>query len=312
MLPEPAAAAVIYRRMQAVLASLLPDRWFEDPRNASHLAAQQWRLCQLLIDQNGTLVYPPQAPLIPALGQLLLDTFTWIGVTGGDSRALKIGELEGYGDILVRKKIESRARDPAQYRDLMTELAIGGWYRSKGIVTPFETEGYPNLRVDNGAEPPLLIECKRLRVTSEARVRAVIKKANSQIKRAGREAVGPYDGAVVLDLADAVGVRYGSSEWRPAVVNDVIDHAHRALSGEKYRSIRRAWVTWDSYRYAHGHRSAAEPISVLAFQRRVAAVLHSGPVIATAANTPAFGGYTTAHMFLWSRHGGGSEGVSAQ
>jgi hypothetical protein len=310
MFPEPAPAAVIYERMQAVLASLFPHGWFEHPGNASHLAAQQWKLCQLLVDQIGVVLYPSQVPLMPAVGQLLLDTLMWIRATEGDARSFEIGELEGYGDILVRKKIESRARDAAQYRDLMTELSVGGWYRAKGIVTPFESEGYPDLRVDNGSEPPLFIECKRLRVISEARVRAVIKKANSQIKRAAQEGVDAYDGAVVLDLADAVGVRYGSSEWRPAVVNEVLGHARRALSGEKNRSVRRAWVTWDSYRYAHGHGTGTKPTSLLAFRRHVAAVLHSGCFRATAASTPAFGGYTTAHLFMWSHRGGGSEGVS--
>ena len=296
MATTPMTSPELFGRIQDVLESLFPTGWFEKLRNASHPAARQRELCRLLIEQGGIVGYPTQVPLMPEMGRLLLDTMTWIETSGGDANSLTLGDVGGYGDPLVRKKIESRVQVPDLYRALMTELTIGGWYRPSYSVTPFEKEGYPDLRVDNGQEPPLLVECKRLRTAAEARVRQAIKKANAQIKRASQDDMTPFDSAVVLDLSDAVGLRYGSSEWKPPVVNDIIGFAERALSGEKNRSVRQAWVTWDSYRYAHG---AGRGTTVAAYMRRVEVVTHAGMSVATPADTPRFGGSTGVHMINW-------------
>ncbi len=250
------------------------------------------------MQQSGRIGYPSQATLIPYLGQLLLDAMTWISITGGVTPSLQIGNISAYGDALVRKKIESRVGDPRQYRDLMAELSIAGWYSLKHdvVVTPYEQGGYPDLRVDQSACPcPLLIECKRLDATTYARVRKVIHKANSQVKLAAGGISAGFDSAVVLDLSHAIGVAYGSSEWKPSTVEAVIGSAQRCLSGEKNRSIRQAYVTWDYHRYAHG----GEDRSVIAYQRSAARIFHAGTPRAIDSGVQPFEGYTTAYMLFW-------------
>jgi hypothetical protein len=226
-----------------------------------------------------------------------MDTLTWLDVAPGSERPrLQIGDIAGYGDEAVTRKIRSRVLQPRAYSDLLVELMIGGRHRSNGdSVTPYEVPNYPDLRVDSGPVP-LFVECKRVSTTSEARIRKVISKANRQIKYAGRDIAAPYDGLAVLDLNGVKPPAYGSSEWRPSHVEETVAAAQAALSGAKNRSVRQALLIWDYFRY-----SGSDPSSTIVFYSRSAfPVVHAGPVVAADSGVTLFTGSTTAHWIFFS------------
>jgi hypothetical protein len=298
--PQTMTQVQLLQRFQTVLESLFPKRWLEDVAAPAHPALFDWQLCRLLISQGGAVSYPSQRLLIPHLGRILLDIMTWLDVAPGSTRShLRLGDIAGYGDAAVTKKINSRVLDPRGYSDLLVELMIGGRHRSQGdAVTPYEVTSYPDLRVD-AQSIPLFIECKRVSTTSESRIRKVIQKANKQIKSAARDHGASFDGVVVLDLNGVKPARFGSSEWTPSHVRAALDATQAALSGEKNRSVRQALVVWDDFSYAGKERNA----TIVFYMRRCVPVTHSGPVVALDSGVAMFNGSTTAHMLFFTPKG---------
>jgi hypothetical protein len=143
---------------------------------------------------------------------------------------------------------------------------------------------------------PLLIECKRLASLNENRLRTVIKDANRQIKTASDDLAGPFDGAVILDLNGYRPAEFGSSEWNPPHVDETLGLVQRALSGEKNRSIRSAYVLWDDCLFVGNEASR----TVVGYRRRVEVVEHSGDARAANLSLEAFSGLTAASLVIWT------------
>jgi hypothetical protein len=280
---------------------LFPTGWLQTDAARNHPARSDWDFCELLLRQGGSLTYPSQRHYPQEICRLLLDTRTWLGIAvGSDSAQFRLGDIEGYGGEDVERKIRSRVRNASQYSDLLVELMIGGVHRSAGrTVTPYERSGYPDLRVE-ALGGPLLIECKRLYELHEKGLRRDINKASNQIKTASNELAGHFDGAVVLDLRGSRPAGFGSSEWSPPDVNEAVGLVQRALSGEKNRSIRRAYVLWDDYRFA----GSKPDRTVVAYRRRVKVVEHSGVTRATDLGLEAFEGLTGATLVIWTQNAG--------
>jgi hypothetical protein len=296
-IPTQMNAVEMFRRIQVVLESLFPEDWLKAPAARSHPARSDWEFCELLLRQGGSLSYPSQRRYLPKFCRLLLDTQTWLAIAPGSEPAqFRLGSIDGYGDEDVRRKIRSRIRNAGQYGHLLVELMIGGIHRSDGrTVIPYEQTGYPDLRVETPSGP-LLIECKRLASLNENRLRTVIKDANRQIKTASDDLAGPFDGAVILDLNGYRPAEFGSSEWNPPHVDETLGLVQRALSGEKNRSIRSAYVLWDDCLFVGNEASR----TVVGYRRRVEVVEHSGDARAANLSLEAFSGLTAASLVIWT------------
>ena len=164
--------------------------------------------------QQGGVRLPAQAGLVASVAQVIQDTSVLSGISGTKAGSLKLGDLAGFGDADVRRKIETRKHDAPQYEDLLVEFYVAAWYLSEGCqVTPTERDGLADLRVDHPDHTvPRFIECKRLSTASPKRVGKTICKANKQIKCAAAEVEGDFSGIVILDVSAVVGVEVASSE----------------------------------------------------------------------------------------------------
>jgi hypothetical protein len=174
---------------------------------------------------------------------MLLDSTTFVTISGGDPGNLRIGNLSGYGDDAVQRKIRSRLPDPRQFDALMLEISTAAWHQSQGHhIKPLEDEGLPDLRVAiQGIDLPLYVECKRLTTSSEAGIQKRIRYANRQIKAVG----DPCYGVVILDVSGAVGAITNLSDEIPKAVRTILHYVDGALTGPKNRSVSRVIVTWD-------------------------------------------------------------------
>lgn len=295
--PHRVSPAEHWAGIQTLIESVLTVEWLESKDAVDHPARFDWEFSKLMQRQDGSLSYPSQRSLIREHARLLLDMGTWTSaIPGSDRTHFRVGSIEGYGDERVSAKLRSELRNARAYGDWLVELRIAGTHRSAGrTVTPYETDGYPDLRIDvpGGA---LFAECKRLYAINEARLRAVIKKANRQLKLAADEVGEPYEGAVVLDLNGGRRIRFGSSEWTPPDIEETLGLVQRALSGEKNRSIRRAYVLWDDFRYAGDDPGR----TVVAYTRRCRIVEHTGPARGLDLRVETFNGATTAAMIVWT------------
>jgi hypothetical protein len=286
-----------WARVQTFIESLFPAAWLESKYARDHPARFDWEFSKLIQLQGGSLSYPSQRPLLAQQGRLMLDMFTWLSaIPGSDRNAFRIGNIEGYGDALVSRKLLSELRKPRAYSDWLVELLIAGTHRSAGrVVTPYEDDGYPDMRIDlpGGA---LFAECKRLYTINESRLRSVAKKANAQIKRAAQGVSGPYEGVIVIDLNGGRRLRFGSSEWRPGDIDEILAYVQRALSGEKNRSVRRACILWDDFAYFGDDPGR----TLVTYTRRYEIVDHSGPSRGVDLGVDVFKGSTTAALVFWT------------
>lgn len=211
---------------------------------ASHPAAVRWQLCRTMLQQGGVIRWPTQRQELPILASMMLDAAAFIRVSDGDLQAFSLGDLSGYGDAAVQRKIQSRLNDPNQFQDLMAELSLAAWHQFEGhAVTPYETDGWPDLKVVFAADDlPILLECKRLHVTSSTRLAKQITKANRQIRHAQIAAYG----IVALDVTTALsgGLRELSDDI-PEEIALLVEPVRAALSGPKNRSVDRVLLIWD-------------------------------------------------------------------
>ena len=212
-------------------------------RRQRHPAAARWQLCLSLLQQGGVIRWPAQKGQLPLLTRMLLDSAAFVRVSGGDLDLFRLGDLRGYGDAAVQRKIGSRLNDPSQFEDLMVELSIAAWHQFEGHkVTPSEADGWADLRIDiPSLDLPLLLECKRLKSATSGRLRKDITKANKQIKQVGIDAYG----TALLDVSDAVPPRDSLSDETPPEVQLILETIGAALHGPKHRRIGRAIVVWD-------------------------------------------------------------------
>lgn len=221
--------------MKALLEDLFGPDWFDSPCNQTHPAYQHWYLCKENNEHHGAnRFYNPAVKL--QLGRLILDTYVFSTVTNGDVGLATLGDMAAIGDEIAVKKIRNSIVDPDKYEDVMIELVTAAWHRGRGHRALIqEVSGQQDLIVEiPEISTTLQIECKHLTSHSPNRLAAIVKKANEQIKAGKR---GDSIGVLILDAT-----AYLTSDNER---DELFDRVHRALSGQKNRSVRHAIVTWD-------------------------------------------------------------------
>ena len=280
-----------------ILEELFSSEWLSITREKSHSAYLRWTLCNEIIEQKGIIKFPEQEEKLPEIGRIVLDSYILVRLTKGDLQQLKSWSFDSYRDKVVQKKIHSRIRDPRQYEDLMVELYIGAWHKTKNhFVNPIEKEGYPDLKIEiPGVNAPIFVECKHLWTGSENHLRKVIKKANNQIKKTAEETKIPSYGAVILDVSIPVAVGQVENDNLSDELQEIIDGAQLALSGRKNRSVGAATVIWDDCMIMG--KPPAD--TLVAWRRRCKRISHEKSALNIPEKVPLFEGYTTTFRLDW-------------
>jgi len=284
-----------FQRQKEILEKLFSLEWFLETKQKNHPAYLRWTLCKKIIEQEG-IQFPEQKERLHEIGRILLDSYILVALTEGNLQQLKLGSLNLYGDEVTQKKIRSRITNPEQFEDLIVELYVAAWHKTKNhTIEPIEKEGYPDLNIEiPNVTIPVFIECKHLWTSSKNRLQGAIKKANKQIKKAAEEIKIPSYGAVILDVSFPVVARQVENDNLSDELQEMIEVVQSALSGEKNLSVGAAIVVWDDYMI-----SGNPPNSTLvAFRRRYKRVLHKN--VAIPENLPLFEGYTTTYWLHWA------------
>lgn len=286
-----------FKLQKEILEKLFPPHWFLEASKKNHPAYLRWALCEKVLEQGGKIRFPEQKTELPEIGRILLDSTILVILTEGDLQQLRFGSLDLYGDQVVQKKICSRIIDPEQFEDLMVELYVGAWHKTKShVVRPIEMEGYPDLRIEfPDMNTPIFIECKHLWAGSRNRLQGVIKKANQQIKNATKEINSPYYGVAVLDVSTPVAAGQVENDDLSDKLREIVDIVQSALSGQKNRSVRVAILVWDDYMIM----GKPPERTLIAFRRRRKRISHKNITSAIPENLPLFKGYTTTYWLHW-------------
>jgi len=273
-----------FRRNQEILETLFSPDWFHQTSRQQHPAYQRWLLCEKIITkQGGAIHWPEQSADLPTLARLGLDSAILIDATKGDLRRLRLGSLDLlFRDENVRKKFLSRRDDPEQFEDVWVELYVGAWHRGKGHdVEHREIEKRPDIKIKiPGAQFPAFVECKRLRVISEKRIRRHIRDANNKISNETK--VGPGYGILVLDVSAHHIAEAQDNEGiaLPEKLKTTVSIVQSRLADRKNRSIGAAILVWDEYKVQHIRPSTEHaPLSKTwyGFRRRSTRVFHNNP-----------------------------------
>jgi len=138
-----------FQRQKKLLEKLFSPDWFLEAKQKNNPAYLRWALCKKIIEQEGIIQFPEQNERLHEIGRIVLDSYILVALTEGDIQQLKLGSLDLYGDETVQKKIRSRITDPEQFEDLMVELYVAAWHKTKShAIDPIEKEGYPDLKVE--------------------------------------------------------------------------------------------------------------------------------------------------------------------
>lgn len=286
-----------FQRQKEILENLFSPEWFLKAKQKNHPAYLRWDLCKKIIEQEGTIQFQEQEKRLHEIGRIVLDSYILVALTEGDIQQLKFGSLDLCGDEEVQKKIRSRITNSKQFEDLMVELYVGAWHKTKKhAIELIEKEGYPDLKIEiPNINIPIFIECKHLWTGSNNNLQDAIKKANKQIKRASKEIGFPSYayGAVILDVSVPAAAGQVENDNFSDKLQGIVDVVQSALSGEKNRALRTAVVVWDDYMIM-GNPSNS---TLVAFRRRYKSVLHKEMAIPE--NLPLFEGYTTTYWLHW-------------
>ena len=288
-----------FQSQKEILEKLFPPEWFLKTKKKNHPAYIRWSLCKKITDQEGIVQHPEQKGKLHEIGRITLDSYILVALTEGNVQQLKLGSLDFYGDEAVQKKILSRINDPEQFEDLMVELYIGAWHKTKEnhSIEPMEKKGCPDLKIEiPGIDIPIFIECKHLWTSSKNRLQEVIKKANKQIKKAIKEVKTPSYGVVVLDVSIPIAAGQVANDNLSDRLQELIDVVQSTLSGEKNRSVGVAIVIWDDYMIMGDPPNS----TLIAFRRRYKRIFHKNANLAVAEELPLFEGYTTTYWLHWA------------
>ena len=284
-----------FQRQKEILEKLFSPERLLETKQKNHPAYLRWALCKKVIEQEGIIQFPEQKERLHEIGRIILDSYILVALTEGNPQQLKLGSLDLYGDEAVQKKIRSRITNPEQFEDLMVELYVGAWHKTKNhTIEPIEKEGYPDLKIEiPSIGIPVFIECKHLWTSSKNRLQEVIKKANKQIKKAAKEIKILSYGAVILDVSIPVVAGQVENDNLSDKLQEMIDVVQSALSGGKNRSVGAAIVVWDDYMIMGNPPSN----TLVAFRRRYKCVLHKD--VAIPEKLPLFEGYTSEYWLHW-------------
>lgn len=205
--------------------------------------------------------------LAEAVGSMLIDRSSWVGSFDQDDFWSLIEESK------ARKSCIGRIRDPHQFGDVLAELFYFGWLASEGLTVQLSgAEGLPDLTIvaDSG---PVRAEVKRIRQGSgPERARAVIKKANQQIKRANPDSAG-----VVYLSVDRLARSTGTDDVPPEDVQPYLDQVSRQLSSGLTRSVAVVCVSWDDWIELPSKRTSLAEFSTFVIRRRTLVAEHPEP-----------------------------------
>ncbi|MFC1990659.1 hypothetical protein ACFLU9_00710 [Chloroflexota bacterium] len=276
-----------------VLEEFFSPTWFSLKKNNAHPAHRNWALCHKLIDQGGIIKYPEQRSELNEIAKVVLDSVILVTITEGDSKSLKLGSLDLFGDEAVKKKITSRITDPEQFDDLMVELSFAAWHKKRGNkIVPFEKECLPDLKLEiSGASVPIYFECKHLRSISTNRLNDVIKKANSQIKAVDE----PHFGIAVLDVSTPASIGLVESDDVPDKIKVIETAVQNIMNYNKNRSVEMAILLWDEYKI----RGKPPEKTMIYYKRRHLRVPHMTSCKPILLQLPLFKMFWTAYSVLW-------------
>jgi len=283
-----------FRFQKRLLESLFPENWFIQTKKRNHPAFLRWDLCNRIIAQKGVILYPEQEKELNIIGRILLDSHILCQITGGSFQNLTLGSLDIYGDESIEKKIISRVVDEHQFEDVMTELYIGAWHKTRGHkVIPIEEDGFPDLKV---AVPsvftPIFIECKHLWTSSKRRIEDVVRKANKQLRKIRKKSYG----VLLLDLNIPVKAGKVSDDVLPNDLVERLEVIESSLSGKKNRSVGVSVIVWDDHMILG---KPPEPTFVV-FRRRYKLINHQQPKVIVPNNIPLFEGFTVTYWLRWT------------
>ena len=201
-----------FRQYATLLEKIMPNDWFNNPKNQGHPAFQKWAFCKKMISQNGFLKFPEQQPKLPLFGQFLLD-----------AEYLKSITKEEYFDQLleeVKVKIANYLTHPTQFDDIMLEISIAAWHLMENHkVEILEIDNYPNVKVSiPDMALPLYVECKNITTDKDKSIKRVITHANSQLKSVSEL----HYGIVVLNIAKLIKLQQRNSDTLPERVDEII------------------------------------------------------------------------------------------
>ena len=153
----------------------------------NHPAVKRYQICEQMIEQKGIIKYPENKDIIPAITSILLDSYIFSKISGGNPANFLLGTFANYGDVKVRQQITSQLKTTDGFQSLMTELSFGAWFLSrKGFkLTATEDEGLADFKIDiDNYRIPIAVDCKYINTdTNDKRYKKVIDKANEQIKK---------------------------------------------------------------------------------------------------------------------------------
>lgn len=291
-----------FQRQKEVLEKLFSPEWFLETKQKNHPAYLRWALCKKIIEQEGIIQFPEQEEKLPEIGRIVLDLYILVALTEGDIQRLKLGSLDLYGDEAIQKKIRSRITNPKQFEDLIVELYVGAWHKTKNhTIDPIEKEGYPDLRIEiPNINIPVFIECKHIWTVSKNNLQDAIKKANRQIKKGYKKVaeeigVSSY-GAVILDVSAPLAAGQVENDNLSDKLQRIVDIVQSALSGEKNRSVGAAIIVWDDYMLMGNPPDS----TLVAVRRRYKRISHKNPNLPVPENLPLFEGYTTTYWLHWA------------
>ena len=172
----------------------------------THPAVKRYRICEQMIEQKGIIKYPENKDIIPAITSILLDSYIFSKISGGNPANFLLGTFANYGDVKVRQQITSQLKETDGFQSLMTELSFGAWFLSrKGFkLTATEDEGLADFKIDiDNYHTPIAVDCKYINSdTNDKRYKKVIDKANKQIKNWKNTLSGQeIHGIVVIDVS---------------------------------------------------------------------------------------------------------------
>lgn len=283
-------------RQQDILEVLFPEGWFQEPAHRDHPAYRRWDLCSRLLKQAGKLRYPEQSDELAELGHVSLDVLPFIELSGGNLQELHANPLETIGDSSVVNKIRSRVTNPTQYDDIMVELYVAAWHKTKGhTVELTETRGHPDMRIFNSPNKPLLIECKNLRTSSLERYQKVLTKANIQLTR-GLQDIRNGHAALIVDISAIVGIHSVETDDLPEKVNSLIGFTRRMLPRPRFRTIEAVTLVWDDLML----KGTPPDDTLVTYRRRQETVSNPQLQNVSADRPPIFEGFTVAYWLRWS------------
>ncbi len=249
-----------FRQLSLFLEKIVPNEWFDNPKNQRHPAYQRWAFCQKVISQKGIIKFPEQKTELPLFGQFLLDAHYLKTITGESIEQL----IEP-----LKAKIANYLTHPTQFDDIMLEISFAAWHlMANHKAELLETDNYPDVKVHiPGLMLPIYAECKNITTDNDNSIKHAITRANKQLKAVSE----PHYGIVVLNVAKPITLQQVVSDTPPQRVDEIIHLVKKCLTGKQHRSVGAVVLIWDDYMQF----GDIPPRLLLAYRRRCIRIDHS-------------------------------------